>query len=156
MLAGAKGWRAAQLVDRIERLAQRGEAQPLGFVPEDALPHLLAGARALAFPSIYEGFGLPPLEAMASGVPVVASSASSIPEVTGDVALLIDALDVDGLKTALERALSDEQWRAVARERGIRRAQRFSWNACVDATVGIYREVAARHSLTSASQRGKK
>jgi len=147
VLAGAKGWRAEQLVGRIERLAQRGEAQPLGFVPEDALPHLLAGARTLAFPSIYEGFGLPPLEAMASGVPVVASSASSIPEVTGDVALLIDAHDVVGLNNALERALSDEQWRATARERGIRRAQQFSWQACVNATVNIYREVAARHRV---------
>jgi alpha-1,3-rhamnosyl/mannosyltransferase len=129
VLAGAKGWRAQGLVDRIDRLASRNEAIRLGFVSEETLPHLLAGARALAFPSIYEGFGLPPLEAMASGVPVVASVASSIPEVTGD---------------ALEVALTDETWRADASARGIARARRFRWQACVDATVQIYREVAAR------------
>jgi len=142
VLAGAKGWRAENLIERFDRLAQRGEAVRLGFVPEHALPCLLAGARALAFPSIYEGFGLPPLEAMASGVPVVASSASSIPEVTGDVALLIAAEDVDGLTNALTKALTDELWRVEAVARGIQRAQQFHWDACVDATVQIYREVA--------------
>jgi len=144
VLAGAKGWRAQGLVDRIDRLASRNEAIRLGFVSEETLPHLLAGARALAFPSIYEGFGLPPLEAMASGVPVVASVASSIPEVTGDAALLVDAQDVEGLREALEVALTDETWRADASARGIARARRFRWQACVDATVQIYREVAAR------------
>lgn len=142
VLAGAKGWRSEKLVERIDRLAQRGEAIRLGFVPEEALPHLIAGARVLAFPSIYEGFGLPPLEAMASGVPVVASSASSIPEVTGDVALLVEAQDVDGLKNALEQALTDERWREAAIARGIQRAARFCWRDCVDTTAQIYREVA--------------
>jgi alpha-1,3-rhamnosyl/mannosyltransferase len=142
VLAGAKGWRSEKLVERIDRLGQRGEALRLGFVPEDALPHLIAGARVLAFPSIYEGFGLPPLEAMASGVPVVASSASSIPEVTGDVALLVEAEDVDGLKNALEQALTDERWREAAIARGIERAARFCWSDCVDTTAQIYREVA--------------
>ena len=145
VLAGAKGWRADALVERIDRLAQRGEAMRLGFVPETALPCLLAGARALAFPSIYEGFGLPPIEAMASGVPVVASSASSIPEVTGDAALLVAAQDVDGLRDALARALIDEQWRASAVQLGLARAQRFRWQTCIDATTAIYREVAARY-----------
>ena len=145
VLAGAKGWRAEDLVGRIERLAQRGEAVRLGFVPETVLPYLIAGARVLAFPSIYEGFGLPPLEAMASGVPVVASSASSIPEVTGDVALLVSSEDVAGLRDALERALTDQQWREQARQRGIERARQYRWQTCVGATVDIYREIAARH-----------
>jgi glycosyltransferase involved in cell wall biosynthesis len=143
VLAGATGWHANALVERIDALVARGEALRLGFVPENLLPQLVAGARLLAFPSIYEGFGLPPLEAMASGVPVVASAASCIPEVTGNAALLVSPEDVDGLKLALERGLTDAPWRAQAITHGLDRARQFTWQACVDATVQIYRQVAA-------------
>lgn len=142
VLGGAMGWHANALVARIDALAARGEAVRLGFVSEEDLPSLLAGARVLAFPSIYEGFGLPPLEAMASGVPVVASSSSCIPEVTGDSALLVPPDDVDSLKSALERALTDGAWRIGAIERGLQRARNFSWQRCVDETIQIYQRVA--------------
>jgi len=142
VLAGSKGWHADRLAQRIDGLAARGEAKRLGYVPEELLPQLLAGARAMAFPSIYEGFGLPPLEAMAAGVPVVASSASSIPEVTGDAALLVAPEDTDGLRQALDRALTDAEWRDEAIARGLQRARQFSWRRCVDATVDVYRMLA--------------
>lgn len=146
VLAGATGWHANRLVERIGALAARGEARRLGYVAEAMLPQLLAGARALAFPSVYEGFGLPPLEAMASGTPVVASSASCIPEVTADAALLVPPDDIGRMAAALEQALVDDAWRDVARARGLARAREFTWQRCVDATVGIYRSVAAaRH-----------
>ena len=142
VLAGATGWHANRLIERIDALVARGEALRLGFVPEDALPSLVAGARILAFPSIYEGFGLPPLEAMASGVPVVASSASCISEVTGTAALLVSPEDTVGLRYAFDRALTDETWRADAIVQGLQRAEQFTWQRCVDATVQIYRNVA--------------
>jgi alpha-1,3-rhamnosyl/mannosyltransferase len=153
VIAGATGWHAHRLVERVDALVARGEALRLGFVSEDLLPQLIAGARALAFPSIYEGFGLPPLEAMASGVPVVASSASSIPEVTGDVALLVSPDDTTELKIALEKALTDEAWRRVASAGGVERARQFSWQRCVDETVQIYRQVAAGKSTTGAAMK---
>jgi alpha-1,3-rhamnosyl/mannosyltransferase len=143
VLGGATGWHASALVARIDKLAARGEAKRLGFVAEEDLPSLLAGARALAFPSIYEGFGLPPLEAMASGVPVVASSSSCIPEVTGNAALLVPPEDVEGLTSALERGLTDDAWRTTAASSGLQRARNFTWQRCVDATIQIYRNVAA-------------
>jgi alpha-1,3-rhamnosyl/mannosyltransferase len=142
VLAGAMGWHADRIVQRIDALVARGEAIKLGYVSEELLPRLLAGARAMAFPSIYEGFGLPPLEAMAAGVPVVASSASSIPEVTGEAALLVAPEDTDGLREALDRALTDTAWRDEAIARGLQRARRFSWQRCVDATVNVYRMLA--------------
>jgi len=142
VLAGSKGWHADRLAQRIDGLAARGEARRLGYVPEELLPQLLAGARAMAFPSIYEGFGLPPLEAMAAGVPVVASSASSIPEVTGEAALLVAPEDTDGLRQALDRALTDAEWRDEAIALGLQRARQFSWRRCVDATVDVYRMLA--------------
>jgi glycosyltransferase involved in cell wall biosynthesis len=142
VLAGATGWHAHRLIERVDALAERGQARRLGYVAEDMLPQLVAGARALAFPSIYEGFGLPPLEAMASGVPVVASSASCIPEVTADAALLVPPDDAARMAHALEQALVDETWRETARARGIRRASTFTWRRCVDATVRVYRDVA--------------
>jgi glycosyltransferase involved in cell wall biosynthesis len=143
VLAGGLGWHAARLVERIDGLVSRGEIRRLGFVPENALSFLVAGARALAFPSIYEGFGLPPLEAMACGVPVVASSGSCIFEVTGDSALLVPPEDTRELKAALERALIDEQWRLIASAAGIARAREFTWQRCVAATVQIYQRAAA-------------
>ena len=152
VLAGATGWHVGQLVERIDALAVRGEVLRLGFVTEDSLPHLLAGARALAFPSIYEGFGLPPLEAMASGVPVVASASSSIPEVTGDAALLVLPEDTEGLTQALERALTEETWRQGAIARGLQRAQQFGWQRCVDATVDIYRTTLQRRAMNKISR----
>ena len=104
---------------------------------------IYAGAHAFAFPSLYEGFGLPVLEATASGIPALTSNRSSLPEVAGDAALLVDPEDVDALTAGLERLLTDAEWRALAVERGLRQASQFSWGRCVEETVAVYRRALA-------------
>jgi len=141
VLAGAQGWGMDTLEQRLEPLERRGQVRRLGYVSQADLPLLYAGAWAFAYPSLYEGFGLPVLEALASGVPTLTSERSALPEVTGDAALLIDPEAVDELTTGLERLLTDTHWRSLAIERGLRQASRFSWQRCVDETVAVYQQV---------------
>jgi glycosyltransferase involved in cell wall biosynthesis len=112
-----------------------------GYVPDEDLPALLSGALAFAFPSLYEGFGFPVLEAMACGVPVVCSNASSLPEVAGDAALLVDPLDVDALAAALAQVMVDEGLRRRLVGRGFQRIQRFSWRCCAQETWQVLADV---------------
>jgi glycosyltransferase involved in cell wall biosynthesis len=121
------------------RLGFPAQAIELGEIPEDQLPLLFASAEALLFPSYYEGFGLPPLEAMASGCPVVASRAASIPEVCGEAVLLVDPHSVDGWREAILRVCRDDTLRMTLSERGLERAARFTWNACAERTLAVYR-----------------
>ena len=126
LIGGGHGW----LFEPILREAGKHEwVNLLGFVEEEDLPTLYRGADLFAFPSLYEGFGLPVLEAMASGVPVVCSDSSSLPEVAGDAALLIDPLDVDGLGSAMARIWEDEGLRAGMITRGLAQAAGFTWHA---------------------------
>jgi glycosyltransferase involved in cell wall biosynthesis len=113
-----------------------------GPVTQDQLAALYTSAEAFAFPSLMEGFGLPVLEAMNCGVPVVASNASAIPEVVGDAGVLADARDPEAFANALERVLSDPILRADLRHRGLERAQQFSWQRCAEGTLAAYRELA--------------
>ncbi|KPV52708.1 glycosyl transferase family 1, partial [Kouleothrix aurantiaca] len=99
-----------------------------------------AAATVFAFPSFYEGFGMPPLEAMACGTPVVTSNTSSLPEVVGDAGLTVDPHDPDALGAAMLRLLNDQDLRADLRERGLRQAQRFSWRETAERTLGAYRD----------------
>lgn len=139
VIAGARGWNSQSIHDDIEQAANEGWLNYLGFLAQEDLPALYAGCRLFAYPSLYEGFGLPIAEAMASGVPVLTSNCSSMPEVAGGAAILVDPLDVDGMTVALEQALSDELWRTDARELGLRRAQQLNWGACVDQTLLAYK-----------------
>jgi alpha-1,3-rhamnosyl/mannosyltransferase len=143
VLAGYRGWRSDAIHARIERAAAEGWVRYLGYLPSADLPLLFAGARLFAFPSLYEGFGLPVLEAMASGVPVVCSTSSSLPEVAGEAAATCEPLDVSALTGLLERGLSDDGWRNAAREAGLANAARFSWRRCAEQTLAVYREAAA-------------
>ena len=143
VLCGGAGWRNEVLQQQVEDGVAEGWLRHLGFVPEAQLPMLYAGAAMFIYPSIYEGFGLPPLEALASGVPVMVSRHSCLPEVCGDAARYLDPADAAGFTAEIERNLADEQWRAESLERGLDRARQFSWDRCIDGTVAIYRKVAS-------------
>jgi glycosyltransferase involved in cell wall biosynthesis len=138
VIAGGKGWLYDEVLGEVKTLGLEDRVKFIGYVEDSDLPHLYRAARVFAFPSIYEGFGIPPLEAMACGVPVVTSNASSLPEVVGDAGLQVDPFDVDALAHALDTALHDEGWRAQAIERGLWRAQQFTWHIAAEQLVAIY------------------
>jgi len=115
----------------------------LGKVPEADLPGLISSATLFAFPSLYEGFGLPVLEAMACGTPVVTSNRSSLPEVVGDAGVMVEPTDVAALAAALRALLDDEGHASRLGERGLERARQFTWRRCADAHLQVYREVLA-------------
>ncbi|MBN9034341.1 glycosyltransferase family 1 protein [uncultured Rhizobium sp.] len=144
ILAGYKGWNNEETVARIDKAEREGWARYLGFVPDADLPVLFAGARLFAFPSLYEGFGLPVLEAMASGIPVVTSTSSTLPEVAGDAAATCAPEDVETLTSLLAQGLDDDQWRRNAIEKGFAQAKKFSWQRCAEETAAIYRTALAR------------
>ena len=125
IIAGGRGWLYQDILAEAEKHPER--VRMLGFVDDADLPALYHGASLFVFPSLYEGFGLPVLEAMACGVPVVCSDASSLPEVAGDAALPVDPLDTGGLAEAMARALEDAELRREMTAKGIARAARFTW-----------------------------
>ena len=129
VIAGGKGWLGEPI---LKAARERPWVHMLGFTPDQDLPALYRQAAVLAFPSLYEGFGLPPLEAMACGTPVVASVASSVPEAVGTAGLLVDPLDTQALASTLERALTDTALRARLRAAGLARAAEFTWSRTAD------------------------
>lgn len=132
VLAGPRGWRDEAIRRRIEQT--RG-VRAIGYVSRPLLPALYAAAAAFVFPSLYEGFGLPLLEAMAAGTPVIASDRAAMPEVVGEAGLSVDPLDVDALRRALERILEDDLLAAKLASAGRRRARAFTWEKTVAATL---------------------
>jgi len=131
VLVGPRGWEA----DEIERRAGAAGVRTLGYVDDGDLAALYAGCAAFAYPSLYEGFGLPVLEALAAGAPTVTSDRSSLPEVAGDAALLVDPTDTAALRAALERLLTEPELRGRLRARGKAQAARFSWAASAEALL---------------------
>ena len=129
----------------MERAAHAGWLRYLRFVSQQDLPALYAGAALFAYPSLYEGFGLPVLEAMASGVPIVTSTVSSLPEVAGHVALSVEPQDTDAVAAALTRGLQDTMWRTQASQQGIERASGFTWQRCAQKTVEVYTQALRLH-----------
>lgn len=145
VLAGMAGWHGKETQARIADLVAAGEIRSLGYLPRADLAAVTAGARALVYPSLYEGFGLPPLEAMACGVPVIASNQSSVPEVVGDAGVLVDPADTAQIQAAIERMATDANWHAELAARGLARSGAFSWPRCADQTLQAYQDVLAAH-----------
>jgi glycosyltransferase involved in cell wall biosynthesis len=140
VIAGLEAWGTDRLDAAVAAARRPDRIRRLGYVAEADRAALLRGASVLAFPSRYEGFGLPPLEAMACGVPVVATAAGSLPEVLGDAALLVPLDDDDALAGALAAALDDEPLRARLAEAGRRQAAGYSWERCAAGLVDLYRQ----------------
>ncbi len=137
VLAGQKGWLYEEIFAEVRKLNLQDRVVFTGYVPDADLPSLLSGALVFAFPSLYEGFGLPVLEAMACGTPVICSNLSSLPEVGGDAALLVDPLDVEALAAALSQIITDEGLRTTLVERGFEQVQRFSWRRCASQVLEV-------------------
>ncbi|MBK9122450.1 MAG: glycosyltransferase family 4 protein [Chloroflexi bacterium] len=140
IIGGGRGWLADDVFEAVRRFNLESSVRFVGYVPVEDLPLWYNSAELFVFPSVHEGFGLPVLEAMACGTPVVTSNVSSLPEVTGDVALGVDPHSVDDLVSALRRANTDEAWRLKAARAGIERAGTFSWTETARQTVGAYRK----------------
>jgi glycosyltransferase involved in cell wall biosynthesis len=143
VVVGRRGWLSDGTMERAERSLYRNEIIFPGFIPEGELATLYSAAEAFAFPSHYEGFGLPILEAMACGTPVVASRASSLPEVVGDAGMQVDPDDPDRLASALELLALNPEMRADFRLRGLERAARFTWDAAAGVMLKVYQQVAS-------------
>jgi glycosyltransferase involved in cell wall biosynthesis len=141
VLAGTCGYGAEEIIERIERSPRRAAINVLGYVTDWQLGELYAKASIFAFPSLDEGFGMPVLDAMASGVPVLSSTRSALPEVCGDAALLVDPADHDAIAEGLMRLAADRALREELRMRGLLRAQEFTWAQAAAQTWEVYREL---------------
>jgi glycosyltransferase involved in cell wall biosynthesis len=141
VLVGGKGWLYEEIFERVETLRLAGRVRFLQGVANNDLPALYNAAGVLVAPSFYEGFGLPPLEAMACGTPAVVANRASLPEVVGDAGLLIDPDNVEDIAQAITRVLADERLRARMREDGLAQAACFSWERTARETLNVYRQM---------------
>ena len=138
VLAGRKGWLYQPIFQKVTALGLEAQVHFTDWVADEDLPALLSAASVFVYPSLYEGFGFPPLEAMACGTPVVCSNTSSLPEVVGQGGLPVDPLDIAGLAEAMHRALTDAPLRAELRARGLAQAQTFTWERAAQETLALY------------------
>lgn len=143
VIAGGAGWKDGPFRAALAASPLRDRVRVIGYVPEPDMPALYAGADLFVFPSLEEGFGLPPLEAMACGAPVITSCTSALPEVVGDAAELVDPLDEPALALAIDRLLGNPDARRRLAAAGRRRAALFSWDRVAEETLAVYREAAS-------------
>ncbi|HRE47506.1 MAG TPA: glycosyltransferase family 1 protein [Aggregatilineales bacterium] len=144
VIAGGRGWLQDPIYATVAAQGLTERVHFIGFAEDADLPALYTGARLLAFPSLYEGFGLPILEAFACGTPVLTAGVSSLGEVAGDAALLVDPLQVDSIRAGLEVLLRDDTLRAGLIERGYAQASRFTWDAAAKQLREVYRRFERR------------
>jgi glycosyltransferase involved in cell wall biosynthesis len=140
VIVGKKGWMYRELFETVKALALRSRVVFTGFVPASDLPALFSAAEVFVYPSLYEGFGLPVLEAMQCGAPVITTNVSSLPEVAGEAALLVAPDDVRGLTGAIRRVLAEPGLREELRGKGFEQSRRFSWSKTADLTAEVYRQ----------------
>jgi alpha-1,3-rhamnosyl/mannosyltransferase len=145
LLVGGWGWNAQGVADYLREVAQPRGVLHLGYLPDDHLAAIYNGARALVYPSLYEGFGLPPLEMMACGGAVLASTAESVVETVGRQAHLVEPRDVVGWRTALHRIVTDDAWCQSLRNGAVDLAATFTWERCARETLHVYRQICAPH-----------
>jgi glycosyltransferase involved in cell wall biosynthesis len=142
VIVGARNyWKSSPVVQAVQAMRLQESVTFTGYVPDADLPALYNGANLFCFPSLYEGFGLPVLEAMACGTPVVTSNTSSLPEVAGDAAILVDPYNVDEIAEAMQRVLSDPDLAADLRGKGLERAKQFSWDRTARETIAVYEKI---------------
>ena len=144
VIVGKRGWLSQHVFEFLETSGVKDRVVYPGYVARQDLPVVYSASTAFIYPSLCEGFGLPPLEAMACGVPVVASNTSSLPEILGSAAYLVDPLDVDGLAGAIRQVLTDGRLQAMLRERGLERTSLYHWDTAARRVMGVYEEVAGR------------
>ena len=143
VVAGKAQWRESEVLATVERLGLEDVVRFPGYVADEDLPALYSGAACCAYPSRYEGFGLPPLEAMACGTPVLASHAGALREVVGDAAWVVDPTDVQDIARGLLALLTDPGTAQAYQERGLAHAATFSWHRLAEQTLEVYRQVVA-------------
>jgi alpha-1,3-rhamnosyl/mannosyltransferase len=139
VIAGMHGWGDSVMSDALRKMIARGEVRLTGYVPQADLPRLYAGARMFVYPSLYEGFGLPPLEAMACAVPVIVSNRASLPEVVGNAGILTEPLDDLRIVQHMRALIEDDTLHAHLAKAGLLRARQFTWRRCAMETLGVYR-----------------
>ena len=140
VLAGHRGWKSDEVFNAINKLKLGNRAAYLNYVPHEDKIGLIRNASVFVFPTLYEGFGLPVLEALSLGVPVISSNVASIPEVTGDAALLINPNSETALAEAMRKMLNSTQLRQRYSQAGVEQAKKFSWRKCAEETLKVYRE----------------
>jgi glycosyltransferase involved in cell wall biosynthesis len=144
VLAGKKGWLYDEILESVRTLGLEKDVIFTGYVADEDMLYLYNGAELFVYPSFYEGFGLPPLEAMACGCPVVTSNTSSLPEVMGDAGLMVDPNRPEELAEAMWRILDNGELRSELRAKGLQRAAEFSWQRCAEETLAVYRELTGK------------
>ena len=141
VIAGGQGWGGEDYRSTMDALKLQDQVRFVGFVDDEHLPELYRGALLFVYPSLYEGFGLPVLEAMACGTPVITSNRASLPEVAGDAALLVDPTRPEALAAAMASILTDSELHQALCAKGLARAHTFTWDAVAQQTIAVYRAV---------------
>ncbi len=141
VIAGGRGWLEDEFYATIRQTGMTDYVHVTGFVADDDLPALYSGSMCMAYPSLYEGFGIPVLEAMACGTPVLTSTTSSLPEVAGDSAILVNPYNIDAIQDGLERLISDQNLRKTLSEKGLLQAQKFTWEQSARQLKHLYTQL---------------
>lgn len=141
VIVGMNGWEMSQFDKDLEMLKRQGYLRLPGYVPNEDLPLLYSAAKLFLYPSFYEGFGLPPLEAMACGAPVITSNVSSLPEVVGDAGFMVSPDDAVGLSEKILELVEDDELAESLSNRSVERAKSFTWKRCAEQTMAVYRRI---------------